>query len=168
VKPLLFLLFFGCTISVVDAKSVLKEENVVFWTDSLPQVFQIGEYADIYEKKTSQAPTLLEISQNDVYLAYDKWLHTLSELQVYCASAGLQLNGAKFWFSVLWKSNGTIDHFAFYQKSGSKIIDTAVFERTLRDFIQSYKMPIDVKTAFYNYGSAAFPLPDKSPLARKN
>ena len=61
-----------------------------------------------------------------------------------------------------------IKHFAYFPKSGSKEMDQKVFKEVLTTFIANYKLPIvNNKSTFYNYGSGAFPLPDRKPTARK-
>lgn len=136
--------------------------------DTLPTIFMIGQFTDPFEALNNSSQTLLEVCQNDVYLAYDKWLHMLSELESVSETLGLTLKGSKYWFSVFWNQDGTIKHFAYFPKTGSKEIDHKVFKEVLSTFISNYKLPVaNIKNSFYNYGSAAFPLPDRKPTARK-
>lgn len=137
-------------------------------TDTLPTVFMIGQFSDPFEKLNSSARSLLEISQNDVYLAYDKWLDMLSELSSTADHLSFNLKGAKFWCSVYWNADGTIKHFAYYPKSGSINIDHDAFKKLLITFIANYKMPIATDAPYYNYGSVVFPIPVKKQVATKN
>lgn len=137
--------------------------------DSLPPVFTIGQYSDEAEKLNLSHISLLAVCQDEVLLAYDKWLHMLSELDAMAADYGLDLKGSKFWFSVYWNQTGRIKHFAYYLKPGSKPIDTKVFEDLLHHFITAYTLPVASGQDFYNYGGAAFPIAYyRKPMARKN
>ncbi|MEP7322095.1 MAG: hypothetical protein ABI761_09250 [Saprospiraceae bacterium] len=136
--------------------------------DTLPPVFMIGQFSDQYEKLSSSAHSLLEVSQNDVYLAYDKWLDMLSELSAAADHSGINLKGTKFWCSVYWNQDGTIKHFAYYPKPGSIPIDQDRFKTMLTGFVSNYKLPIAADAAFYNYGSVAFPIPVRRQVAAKN
>ena len=151
--------------SLTVLKSIELEESM---GDSLPAVFMIGQFSDPFEKLNSSAHTLLEVSQNDVYLAYDKWLDMLSELSSTAEHLGFNLKDTKFWYSVYWNKDGTIRHFAYYPKSGSASIDHDAFKNLVTTFMANYKMPISADAAFYNYGSVAFPLPTRKQLANKN
>lgn len=137
--------------------------------DSLPPVFTIGQYSDEAEKLNLSHVSLMAVCQDEVLLAYDKWLHMLAELDALATDYGLDLKGGKFWFSVYWHHNGRIKHFAYYLKPGSKHIDTKVFEELLAHFISVYTLPVASGQDFYNYGSAAFPIAYyRKPVARKN
>ncbi|HNT22275.1 MAG TPA: hypothetical protein PKL70_17695 [Saprospiraceae bacterium] len=142
------------------------------WTgpvDTLPVVFSIGQYSDEAEKLNLSHISLMEVCNDEVLLAYDKWLHMLAELNDEAADFGLDLKGTKFWFSVYWHHTGRIKHFAYYPKPGSKPIDYKVFEDLLSHFIDSYTLPVSSPEDFYNYGSAAFPIPSyRKPVARQN
>lgn len=128
----------------------------------------IGQFSDPFEQLNLNSLSLLEVCQNDVYLAYDKWLHLLGELESVTESAGINLKGTKFWFSVFWNKDGTIKHFAYYPKQGSKEIDLQKLQSSIYTLIADYKMPIgSVPKDYYNYGSGAFPLPDRKQTARK-
>lgn len=137
--------------------------------DSLPAVFTIGQYSEEAEKLNLSHISLMAACQDEVLLAYDKWLHMLAELDAMASGYGLDLKGGKFWFSVYWHQTGRIKHFAYYLKPGSKPIDTKVFEDLLHHFISAYTLPVASGQDFYNYGGAAFPIAYyRKPVARKN
>ncbi|MBP6794553.1 MAG: hypothetical protein KA143_05850 [Saprospiraceae bacterium] len=167
-KIFFYTFFLFNSIVSYSAELAVGRDKYVSHADSLPAIFMIGQFTDPFEALNNSSQTLLEICQNDVYLAYDKWLHMLSELESVSESLGLTLKGSKFWFSVFWNQDGTIKHFAYFPKSGSKEMDQKVFKEVLTTFIANYKLPIvNNKSTFYNYGSGAFPLPDRKPTARK-
>lgn len=165
---LFILIFSGLQANSNPDSKDLYVPSFTVASDTLPAVFMIGQFTDPFEKLNATNQTLLQVCQNDVYLAYDKWLHMLGDLESVSESVGLSLKGSKFWFSVFWNGDGTIKHFAFFPKNGSKSIDQKVLIEVLQTFINNYKMPVSADAAFYNYGSAAFPLPDRSPVARKS
>jgi hypothetical protein len=149
-------------------QSYYKNVNNIAISDTLPPVFMIGQFSDQYEKLSSTAHSLLDVSQNDVYLAYDKWLDMLSELSAAADHLGINLKGTKFWCSVYWNQDGTIKHFAYYPKPGSINIDQDRFKNMLVGFVSNYKLPIVADAPFYNYGSVAFPIPVRKQVASKN
>ncbi len=136
--------------------------------DSLPKIFMIGQNAESYEKLISKATSLLQVCQNDVYLAYEKWLHMLGDLEATAQQLGISLKSTKFWFSVNWNPDGTIQHFAYYPKPGSVNISETILVQLLETFVANYRLPIHSEMAFHNYGSVAFPIPVRKQMASKN
>ena len=136
--------------------------------DTLPPIFMIGQHSEAFEKLNSSSNTLLQVCQNDVYLAYDKWLHVLAELEATADQLAFNLKGTKLWCSIFWNQDGTIRHFAYHPKPGSENIDHEAFTQLLKVFIVNYKLPIQAMQGFYNYGSVVFPIPSKKQLASRN
>lgn len=136
--------------------------------DTIPPVFLIGQYSEECEKLNMQQLSLLQVCQDEVLLAYDKWMHMLADLNDLSSNFGVELNGCKFWFSVYYNKDGTIKHFSYFLKPGSKKIDAAVFDPLLRTFIANYQMPIAADQDYSNYGSAVFPIAYRKPVAHKN
>lgn len=136
--------------------------------DTLPAVFEIGEYSDEYEKTIAQYPTLLQACHDDVYLAYDKWLYMLNEIESLALSYGVSLKGARLYLSVVWNANGTIRHIAYYPKSDSQILHKESIQNLLEQFVKSFKLPITSNQPITNYGSASFPIPVRKQIASKN
>ncbi len=168
VKPILALFIVVCTFAnsaaaTFSSKGIIPLEVL----DSLPKVFLIGQFSEQYEKLNSSTTSLLEVCNNDVYLAYDKWLHTMTELENVSDQLGFSLKGVQLWCSINWNADGSIGHFAYYPKPGSKAVDKVVFGQVVETMMSYYRLPIASTIAFYNYGSVAFPVPGKKQVASK-
>lgn len=167
-KPILALFVLVCTFSK-SVGTALPGPNLMALEviDSLPKVFLIGQFSEQYEQLNSTTVSLLEVCNNDVYLAYDKWLHTMSELESVSDQLGFSLKGIQLWCSINWNADGSIGHFAYYPKPGSRAVDKVVFGQVLETLISNYRLPIAATVPFYNYGSVAFPVPGKKQVASK-
>lgn len=152
----------------VNAESFPPGGKTTRRIDSIPPVFLIGQYSEACEKLNLKQLSLLQVCHDEVLLAYDKWMHMLAELDDLSSNFGQDLKGCKFWFSVYYNKDGSIKHFSYFLKPGSKKIDAEVFEPLLLTFIDNYKMPIAADQDYSNYGSAVFPIASRKPVARKN
>ncbi|MDZ4708938.1 MAG: hypothetical protein SH818_11115 [Saprospiraceae bacterium] len=170
-RAIIYMLFVGCLMSFDIQASAGPEpltEVPGSFMDSIPPVFLIGQYSEECEKLNLQQVSLLQVCQDEVLLAYDKWMYMLADLNDLSSQFGIDLKGCKFWFSVYYHKDGTIKHFSYFLKPGSKKIDAAVFNPLLLTFISNYKMPIAADQDYSNYGSAVFPIAYRKPLAHKN
>lgn len=165
------MLFAGCLmVSTLQVKAGSKPGigDEGRFMDSIPPVFLIGQYSEECEKMNLQQQSLLQVCHDEVLLAYDKWMHMLAELDDLSSNFGLDLKGCKFWFSVYYSKDGSIKHFSYFLKPGSKRIEASVLDPLLLTFIANYKMPIAAEQDYSNYGSAVFPISFRKPVARKN
>ncbi len=124
----------------------------------LPLVFQIGEYEESYEHLLGEYPEmLLGICDNDMSVAYDKWIAFLMEIEQHAESIGVDILGVKMWLNVFWDKNGNIQHIAFHLKPNSKNISTKDIENLLTDFATHSHLNVIAEKPFSHYGSATFP-----------
>jgi hypothetical protein len=125
---------------------------------SLPKVFQIGEYEDqyglLYE---TYHDILLSVCNDDMGLAFDKWMDMIAEMEAYAKQIDFNLNGVKIWLKVFWNEDGTIQYISFYRKPNSINIDVAEMSAFLSSFMNRYKMPISTNLKFTHNASAQFP-----------
>ena len=125
----------------------------------LPKVFRLGQHDKAYEKLFDQhSKSLLEICNDDMDVAFDKWLSMLKEMEAYATSIDYDLKGIKVWLNVFWNEDGSIRHIAYHLKVNSKNIRyqeelTAFFS----SFMNHYKFPLVSGNGFSHYGSASFP-----------
>jgi hypothetical protein len=100
---------------------------------------------------------LLEVCDNDMKLAYDKWLDMLQQMEAHSETVDYDLKSIKIWLNVFWKKNGSIDHIAYYLKPSSKNIDTERLTLFFISFINNYSTPLKFERNYAHYGSAGFP-----------
>ncbi len=125
----------------------------------LPQVFQIGEHEQKFEDLSFVYNTsLLAACEDNMDLAYAKWLDMLQNLENFAHSNGVDLNGVKMWLNVFWDENGGIDHMAYYLKPQSKNVDQRYITALFKEFSLTYQFPLTYPGKFSNYGLARFPV----------
>jgi len=135
----------------------------------LPKVFQIGEYEEqyglLYE---TYHDILLTVCDDDMDLAFGKWMHMIDEMEQYADQIDFDLKGVKVWLKLFWNSDGTIRYLAFHLKPNSLNIDTAELSAFFVSFVNRYQMPIKTNLKFTHNGSAQFPTSLIPQSARKN
>ena len=152
---LLCLLFFVQTVSSSD----LNNHNGLLYQDTTPpKVFILGEHESAYEKLNLEYNVmLLTACNNNMDLAYQKWLGMLNEMEAYATLINYDIKGVKVWLNVFWNTDGTIKHIAYHLKQNSRNIDTAEFTAFLVSFINHYTFPLTSANKYSHYGSASFP-----------
>jgi len=137
----------------------MNKQVVEFDSTALPKVFILGEHEKAYEKLFDAHSTLLlEVCEEDVYGAFDKWSSMLEEMEAYATSIDYDIKGIKVWLNVFWNKDGTIKHIAYHLKVNSRNIRnpeelTAFFS----SFMNHYTFPVITDRSFSHYGSASFP-----------
>jgi hypothetical protein len=125
---------------------------------SLPKVFILGEHEAEYEALFENYSTaLLEICNDDMDEAFDKWLSMLEEMESYANSIDYDIKGIKVWLNVFWEKDGTIRHIAYHLKANSRNIVRDELTAFFTSFMNHYKFPKVAKTGYSHYGSASFP-----------
>jgi len=125
----------------------------------LPLVFQIGEYEASYEQLLTEYPNmLLTVCNNDMAVAYDKWIAFLMELEQKAEEENLDILGVKMWINVFWDQDGQVQHIAYHLKPNSKNVSTEKIGQLLARFAREHKMNIEATLPYSHYGSVAFPL----------
>ena len=124
-----------------------------------PAVFQIGEYETQFEGLSfSYNTSLLAACEDNMDLAYVKWLDMLQNMQEFGKSNGVDLNGVKMWMNVFWSKEGKIDHVVYFLKPQSKNIDRRFLDALINEFAEIYQFPMTYPGNFSHYGIANFPV----------
>ena len=152
-----FSVFLLSVLCIVPAngmdKGLVKADS-----SSLPKVFILGQYEKAYEKLyDTHSKVLLEVCNDDMDEAFDKWLSMLKDMEDYSNSINYDIRGIKVWLNVFWDKNGDIEHIAFHLKVNSRNIDTIELAAFFSSFMNHYKLPIASDSKFSHYGSASFP-----------
>lgn len=122
------------------------------------RIFLLGEDEKRMEKLGLTYQTLLmEVCQNNMEVAYDKWMVMLTEMEAYAERLGLDIKGTKMYMNVYWNTDGSIDYIGYYLKPNSRNIKTEEFSAFLLNFVRNYKMDLQSKTKFFHNGSVSFP-----------
>lgn len=138
--------------------------------DSLPpKVFMLGEHEAAFEQLSYAYPVmLLEACDNDMNVAYGKWLDMLQAMESHSEEIGYDLKAVKVWLNVFWAKDGTIEHIAYYLKPTSKNIDTERLTLFLISFMNNYTFPLVYTENYAHYGSASFPTMPRRVDKKKN
>ncbi len=125
---------------------------------TLPKVFLIGEYEEQYGQlyETYQS-ILLSVCDDDMNLAFDKWMDMLAAMEAYATDIDFNLNGIKVWLKVFWNEDGSIEYLSYYLKPNSLNIDTDDLSAFFSSFMNRYKLPLKAGIKFTHNGTAQFP-----------
>lgn len=124
----------------------------------VPQVFLIGQNETSYEKLMSDYGTmLLAVSENDMKVAYSRWIDLLTQMEAFSEKAEFDLKGLKLWLNVFWNEDGSIQHIVYHPKPNSRNTRTEDINNFFESFIPQYAASITSNYKFSHYGSAAFP-----------
>jgi hypothetical protein len=135
----------------------------------LPKVFLIGDYEDQYGLLYEEYHNiLLSVCNDDMNLAFAKWMDMLSEMEAYAETINYDLKGLKVWLKVFWQNNGTIKHISYHLKPHSRYADVAELSAFFTSFMNHYQMPISTKVKYTHSGSAQFPTMIIPPVSSKN
>lgn len=118
----------------------------------------MGEHEGYYEQLITQHQLmLLTASENNMTLAYDRWLSLLTEIEDKAQSVGFDIKGVKLWLNAFWHRNGSLSHLVFYPKPNSRNINYEEFGMFLQSICGNLQIEIEASAAFSHYGSASFP-----------
>lgn len=123
----------------------------------LPDVFQIGEYTEAYESLHMNHLNLMEVCDDDMQLAFGRWMHMLNAIDAHSEDLGVDLKGVKLWIHVFWDQQGNIKHLAFHPKPTSKFMNINELTALFKNFVKDYKLPLQAEMDYTHYGSAEFP-----------
>ena len=125
----------------------------------LPSVFFIGEHEAAFEALSFDYQTsLLEVCDENMDLAFEKWRHVLQEMESFAAVNGMDIRGVKLWINIFWNEEGRIDYIAYHLKPQSKNVDTRYLTALFKEFINVYETPVEHPEKFSHYGIASFPV----------
>lgn len=146
-KVLLFTLGAACCLY---AMPVLAQDA--------PTVFLMGEQEAAYEKlNQTYKQSLLEACDNDMKLAFNKWLNMMQEMEAYADEINYDLNGVKLLMHVFWNADGQIDHIGYFLRPNSRNVDTAELSAFFTSFSRQYTFPVSSDRKFMHYTKASFP-----------
>ncbi|MBK8053339.1 MAG: hypothetical protein IPK35_08730 [Saprospiraceae bacterium] len=152
-----FMLFFLMMSELMQAQTLKALQ------DKATKVYFIGEDEKEYEKLVKNYNSLLfTVCENKMEKAYDSWSLLLKDIDDYASKQNFDLKGVKLWLNVFWDKDGSIDFIVFYPKPNSKNINYDQLKIILIDFGKSYQSPLKYTSTFSHYGSASFPLFNKS------
>ncbi len=126
--------------------------------DTLPSVFMIGEYESQYNEMLKIQPDLLmTVCNDDMDIAYNKWLNLLVEIEQFAIENDVDINGVKIWINVFWNEDGSLKHIAFYPKPNSRNMEYEYVKVLFKQFIEQYNSNLKNEKIYCHYGSASFP-----------
>ncbi len=121
-------------------------------------VFVLGEQEKKYEQLTRDySQSLLTACDNDMQVAFDKWLEMMQAMEAYAKKIRFDLNGVSVWFHVFWSPEGNIDNVGFLLRPNSRNIPNADLAAFLSSFIKRYQFPVTSDQPFSHYTGATFP-----------
>ena len=125
---------------------------------SLPKVFILGEHEAQYEALFDDySALLLEVCNDDMDEAFNKWLSMLEEMEAYANAIEYDIRGIRVWLNVFWEKDGTIKHIAYHLKVNSRNVERDELSAFFSSFMNHYKFPKVASTGYSHYGSASFP-----------
>jgi hypothetical protein len=136
---------------------------------SIPKVFKLGEHESSYPTLyKNHSDILLAVFDNDMDLAFNRWLEVLYEMEGYSDQIGFDLKGLKLWINVFWNNDGTIAHISYYPKPNSINKDLDELDAFFTSFMNHSSLNVNAVNGFSHYGTATFPVyPKRSVIAEK-
>ena len=126
---------------------------------SLPKVFQLGEYEKAYqEASTASKLTLLDVCNDDIVVAFETWLKMTEAMEAYSKTVQIDIKGVKLWMHVFFDGDGSIQHIGYVFRQDSKNVVKEEFEAFLKSFMVRYQLPVVNENSFSHYSIASFPV----------
>lgn len=150
-----FILFLLITCVISDLQGQIAESK----TNTIPKIFQLGEDEKIYDELVKGYPlSLLEASNNDVKVAFNKWIKVLEDMEGFAQKIRYDIKGVKLRLHVFWNENGLIDHLGYLLREDSKNVNDAELKAFLKTFVNRSKMDIESVRKYSFYTTATFPV----------
>jgi len=125
----------------------------------LPRVFQLGGNEQAYETLSKEyGQSLLEVCNNDMNVAFEKWLEMMKAVEDYAKKINFDVKGVKVRLHVFWNADGSIDHIGYVFRTNSRNIRPDEFSAFLSSFTRQYTFPLKSQQKFSHYTIATFPL----------
>lgn len=126
--------------------------------DILPEVFILGEFDAPYESLiTDYQEPLISVCDNNMDLAYDKWINMIVEMEAFASEIDFDINGVRVWLNIFWNKDGSIQHIAYHLKPNSRNVKYEEMTAFFKTFMKNYEFPVVTEGSFSHYGSASFP-----------
>jgi len=122
------------------------------------RIFLMGEDENQMDMLNKTYTTLLmTVCQNNMDIAYDKWMTMLTDMESYADKLGYDIKGTKMWMNVYWDKSGNIDYIGYYLKPNSRNVKTEEFSAFLLNFVRHYRSNLTYSAKYYHNGSVSFP-----------
>ncbi|MEM9849599.1 MAG: hypothetical protein AAF847_17050 [Bacteroidota bacterium] len=128
-------------------------------SNTLPQVFRIGDFQEAYEALIqAHEYSLVDVCGKDLKLAYTKLSSMFREMELHAERKDYDLKGVRMWLHVFWRADGKIAHLAYHLRPNSRNIDIGELEHFLLSFLQTYRFPLISEQDYALYTTASFPV----------
>lgn len=125
----------------------------------LPRVFLMGGNEKSYEALLEDYPkTLLDVCDNDMKMAFDKWLEMMKALEAYAKRINFDIKGVKVRIHVFWDTEGNIEHIGYIFRPKSRLARPEEFTAFLSSFTRQYQFPLKTRERYSHYTIASFPI----------
>lgn len=137
----------------------LHAQPTISTLPELPKVFKLGTNEAAYETLAQEYPqTLLAACNNDMKVAFDKWLEMMKALDEHAGRINFDIKGIKVRLHVFWDADGTIKHIGYILRSDSRVLEKeAEFGAFLSSFTRQYRFPVQSQQKYSHYSIATFP-----------
>ncbi|MFZ1705187.1 MAG: hypothetical protein WAT79_12645 [Saprospiraceae bacterium] len=162
----IFLHVIICGFLVIPASLLAQQQKSMATSGN--KVFIIGEEEKKYEGLINQYSLMLfQACNNSMEGAYEHWNTLLRDMEIHAQKSGFDLKGIKIWINVFWDTDGSIDYIVFHPKPNSKNMNYHELTQFFNSFIGFSELPLKTTRKYSHYGSASFPLFNKSNLAQE-
>lgn len=149
-------------ICILVGMSVIGLGSIQAQEEATPKVFLLGQQEATYDQLVqTYRQTLLEACNNNMELAFDRWLDMMKDMEAYAQKINFDINGVKLLLHVFWNEDGSIAHLAYFLRPNSRNINTDELTAFLTQFIGQYKFQVTSSRKFAHYTKASFPTFDE-------
>ena len=149
----ILLLAFYCLSYIHTATAQHKK------TADLPQVFQMGEHPEGYERLFIEHETpLFTVCNEDFDSTFRVWFDMVLAMQNFAEENNYDINSIKLAISVFWEPDGSIRHLAYTLMADSKHIQTDMLTAFLSVFCHDYVLPTKHTHRFFHDGQVGWPV----------
>ena len=143
------------TLSFFVSLSLLKAQDA-------PKVFMLGKQEKAYEELTkTYKQTLLEACDNQIEVAFEKWLDMMQDMEAYADQVDYNIDGLKLLLHIFWNEDGSIAHLGYFMRPNSRNVNKAELSAFFSSFIRQYKFSVSSDRKFMHYTKASFPTFDE-------
>ncbi len=138
---------------------LLNAQPTISTLPELPKVFKLGANEAAYETLVQEYPqTLLAACNNDMKVAFDKWLEMMKALDDHARRINFDIKGIKVRLHVFWDADGSIKHIGYILRTDSRALEKeAEFGAFLSSFTRQYSFPVQSQQKYSHYSIATFP-----------
>lgn len=160
-KKILAIAVFSCMFIALQAQPLTSPKGAdtgAWQKNKYPTVFLIGDDSRAFEALSrSYNIPLINACEDDIETAFYKWKDMMIALENFSKSEGYDIRGIKMWIKIFWAADGSVEHIAYFLKPHSRNVSTEALSAFFKNFMATYKLPIEVERSFSHYGSVSFP-----------